>query len=320
VTFAWPIGLLALLVLPLLIGLYIWQDRRRKRAAARFGNPALLPNVVDRAPGRWRFIPLTLVFLALTALLVGFARPHATVSVPREEATIVLALDVSRSMKAKDVEPTRLDAARLAAYEFSKQVPDKFRIGVISFATRAVVALPPTADRTLVRESLATLTPGEGTAIGDAVALALQMGKQQRSGDGATPPTSVLVISDGARDGGLVSPQEAAERARKQGVPVYTVLVGTPNGTVEETLTGGYRRIIRVPPNPETLQQLVQATNGEFFTAVDDEGLTQVYEDLGSRLGEKKESREVTDYFAAGGAMLLLVGGGLSALFFRRVV
>jgi Ca-activated chloride channel family protein len=252
-------------------------------------------------------------------MLVGVARPHATVSVPREEATVVLALDVSRSMKADDVKPTRLDAARLAAFEFSQDVPEKYRIGIVSFATRAVVALPPTADRSLVRESLATLTPGEGTAIGDAVALALQMGKEQRS-DGAIPPTSVLLISDGARDGGIVSPQEAAQRARTQGVPVYSVLVGTPEGTVEETLVGGYRRIIRVPTNPETLQQLAEATQGEFFTAVDEEELAQVYEDLGSRLGKRKETREITDYFAAGGAMLLLMGGGLSAMFFRRVV
>lgn len=319
-SFGWPLGLVGLAVLPLVVGLWLWHDRRRARVAARFARPALLPNVVDRAPGQLRFLPLGLILLALTAMLVGVARPHATVSVAREEATVVLALDVSRSMKATDVEPTRLDAARLGAKDFLAEVPEKFRVGVVSFATRAVVALPPTDDRTLVEQSLDTLATGEGTAIGDAVALSLQLGRRQREADGTTPPTSVLLISDGARDGGLLDPQAAAERARKQGVPVYTVLLGTPDGVVEEALPGGFRRIIRVPPSPETLQQIAQISGGEFFTAVDDEGLSQVYEELGSRLGEREESREITDWFAAGSALLLLAGGGLSAVLYRRVV
>lgn len=319
-TFGWPVALVALVVVPLLAALYVWHDRRRRLAAARFGNPALLPNVVDRAPGRLRFVPLVLIFLALTAMLVGVARPHATVSVQREEATVVLALDVSRSMKATDVPPTRLEAARAAAKVFLGEVPEKFRVGIVSFATRAVVALPPTDDRDLAGQALDTLNPGEGTAIGDAVALSLQMGRRERGPDGTNPPTSVLLISDGARDGGILAPQAAAERARKQRVPVYTVLVGTPNGVVEETLPGGFRRQIRVPPSAETLAMIAQVSGGEFFAAVTNEDLTKVYEDLGSRLGERRESREITDYFAAGGAMLLLTGGALSALFFRRVV
>ncbi len=178
--------------------------------------------------------------------------------------------------------------------------------------------MPPTEDRELVATSLATLTTGEGTAIGDAVALALKVGNEERE-DGTVPPRSILLISDGARDGGQVEPAEAAEAAKKQNVPVYTVLVGTEAGVVEETLPGGFRRTIQVPPSPETLEQLAAATGGEFFTALDDEGLTQVYEELGSRLGEREELREITDLFAAGGAMLLLAGGALSAFLFRRV-
>lgn len=318
-SFDWPIALAGLVLVPLLVVLYAWHDRRRAKVAARFANPALLPNVIDRAPGRLRFLPLVLLFVALTAMIVGVARPHATVNVPREEATVVLALDVSRSMKATDVQPTRLEASRAAAKTFLAEVPEKFRVGVVTFATRAVVALPPTDDRDLASASLDSLTTGEGTAIGDAVALSLQIGRQQREDDGAIPPTSVLLISDGARDGGILDPNLAAERARKQGVPVYTVLVGTPNGVVEEALPGGLRRIIRVPTSPETLTQIAQATDGEFFTAVDDEGLRQVYEELGSRLGTREERREITDFFAAGSAMLLLTGGMLSAVLFRRV-
>ena len=318
-SFGWPLALVGLVLVPLLAVLYVWHDRRRDRVAARFGNPALMPNVVDRQPGKLRFVPLVVLLVALAAMVVGVARPHATLDVAREEATVVLALDVSRSMKADDVDPTRLDAARNAAKQFMDDVPDKFRIGIVSFATRAVVALPPTQDRELAARSLDTLKSGEGTAIGDAVALALQIGRRQREDDGSIPPTSVLVISDGARDGGILDPDEAAGRARKLGVPVYTVLVGTPDGVVEETLPGGLRRIIQVPTNPAILSRVAEISGGKFFTAVDEEGLNGVYEELGSRLGKKREDREITDFFAAGSAMLLLTGGALSAVFFRRV-
>ena len=318
-SFTWPIVLLGLAALPILVALYLWQEQRRTRSQAEFGNPALLPNVVDRTPGKLRYLPLAILLLALGAMIVGVARPHATVSVPREEATVILAMDVSRSMKATDIEPTRLDAARAAAKVFLAEVPEKFRVGVVSFATRAAVGVPPTEDRALVETALDSLIPGEGTAIGDAVALSIQLGQRQRAGDDAAPPRAILLISDGARDGGRVDPAEAAAQAKALEIPVYTVLVGTPDGVVEETLTGGFRRIIQVPPNPETLEQLAAATRGEFFQALDDEGLRKVYEDLGSRLGEREEVREVTDVFAAGAAVLLLFGGTLSAFLFRRV-
>ena len=318
-SFTWPIVLIGLLVIPALVALYLWSERRRIRSQARFGNPSLLPNVVDRAPGRLRFLPVALLLLALGAMVVGVARPHATVDVKREEATVILAIDVSRSMKATDVPPTRLDAARSAAKAFLGEVPEKFRVGVVAFATRAALGVPPTEDRALVVAALDSLRPGEGTAIGDAVALSLRVGQKQKERDGVVPPRTILLISDGAQDGGRVAPSDAAKQAKAQGVPVYTVLVGTRDGVVEETLTGGFRRIIRVPPSPETLEQLASATGGTFFTAPDSEQLRQVYEDLGSRLGVRKESREVTDVFAAGAAALLFAGGALSVFFFRRV-
>jgi Ca-activated chloride channel homolog len=316
-TFQWPLVLLALLVVPLLAALYVVRERRRTAFASAFANPALLPNVIDKAPGPRRHLPLVLMLLGLTAIVVGVARPHMDVNVKREEATIVLAVDVSRSMKAEDVAPTRLDAARKAAKAFVARVPEKFRVGVVSFATRAVVGVAPTEDRSLVEASLDTLAPGEGTAIGDAVALSTRVGRHR--GGEAEAPRSVLLISDGARDGGAVTPQAAAQQAKRLRVPVYTVLVGTPEGVVEETLTGGLRQIIRVPPAPDTLREIAQLSGGDFFTATDAEGLERVYEELGSRLGTRKQSREVGDYFAGGAAAFLLAGGALSALWFRRV-
>jgi Ca-activated chloride channel family protein len=318
VTFDWPLALLALLLIPLLVGLYLLRERRRTAFAAGFANPALLPNVIDRAPGLRRHLPLILMLLGLTAIVLGVARPHATVNVKREEATIVLAIDVSRSMKADDVEPTRLDAARNAAKAFLGEVPEKYRVGVVSFATRAVVGVVPTEDRSLVEASLDTLAPGEGTAIGDAVALSTRVGQPRQADQDSAPPRSILLISDGSRDGGAVDPQVAARRAKQLKVPVYTVLVGTEDGVIEETLTGGLRQIIRVPPNPDTLRAIAQLSGGEFFTATDAEGLDRVYEELGSRLGTRKESREIGDYFAGGAAAFLLAGGALSALWFRR--
>jgi Ca-activated chloride channel family protein len=320
VSFTWPIGLVGLVALPLVVAAYVWYERRRRASQAAFGNPDLLPNLVERGPGRLRHLPLVVLLLALVAMIVGVARPEATVSVPREEATIVLAIDVSRSMKATDVEPTRLDAAREAAVAFLAEVPEKFQVGVVSFATRAAVAVPPTEDRALVEEALALLTPGEGTAIGDAVALSLQIAQPVVEEGEEPPPRSILLISDGTQDGGRVEPAAAVRLAREQGVPVYSVLLGTPEGIVEETLPGGFRRVLQVPPSPETLEQISTGTGGELFTAPDAEQLRTVYEDLGSRLGTREEPREITDVFAAGAALLLLVGGTLSAFLFRRVV
>jgi len=318
VRFDWPLALVALAVLPVLVALYLDRDRRRVASQASFGNPDLLPNIVDRSPGRLRYLPPITLLVALVFLIVGVARPHATVKVPREEATIILAIDVSRSMKANDVQPTRLDAARVAAKTFLDQVPEKFQVGVVTFATRAAVGVAPTTDRDLVNASLDTLKPGEGTAIGDAVALSLRVGRPQDKGV-HVPPRAIVLISDGAQDGGRIKPTDAAQQAKRQGVPVYTVLVGTPDGVVQESLPGGLRRIIHVPPSPETLQQVASDSGGQFFTALDTTQLSKVYENLGSRLGKRSEDREITDVFAAVAAGLLLVSGLTSAFLLRGV-
>lgn len=318
-TFTWPIALLGLVLVPLLAWAYIVWDRRRRASQAAFGNLDLLPNVVHRSPGRLRILPLALLLAAVAVLIVGVARPHATLSVPREEATIVLAVDVSRSMKATDVKPTRLDAARTAAKTFVGRIPRKFSVGVVSFATRAAVGLPPTDDRTLVDAALDSLRPGEGTAIGDAVALSLRLGQAGVARTEPRPPRAIVLLSDGARDGGRIAPSTAAAQAKRQGVPVYSVLIGTRAGTVEESLTGGFRRIIRVPPSPETLQAISKTSGGEFFTATNAASLDRVYEDLRSRLGRKKERREVTDVFAGAAGLLALVAAGISTFLFRSV-
>jgi Ca-activated chloride channel family protein len=318
-SFQSPLALVALIVVPLLVAAYVLYERRRMSSATRFGNPALLPNVVHRAPGIRRHLPLAVLLAGLAAMIVGVARPHATVSVPREEATVLLAIDVSRSMKARDVRPSRLDAARAAALAFLRRVPEKFRVGIVTFGSRAVVALAPTVDRSLAQVALGSIRPGEGTALGDAIVLAVRLGGRERARDGTRPPTAVLLISDGKPEGGRASPRAAIRLARARGVRVSTVLVGTSSGVVREKLTGGFTQIIRVPASPGTLRQVARATGGEFFTARTDERLKEVYERLGSQLGHRKEDREITDFFAGGSAALLLVGGALSLAWFRRV-
>jgi Ca-activated chloride channel family protein len=223
-------------------------------------------------------------------------------------------------MTATDVRPSRLEAARVAARSFMLKVPDKFRIGIVAFGSRAVVALPPTDNRAIASQALDALRAGEGTALGDAIVIGAQLGQRQRSADGTRTPTAVLVISDGANQGGRTTPEAAIKRARQLHVPVYAVLVGTPDGVVQHKLTGGFTERIKVPPNAKTLQTVAQQTGGIFFTARDDERLKEVYEQLGSRLGHTRKSREISDLFAAGSIGLLLTGATLSMVLFRRLV
>jgi Ca-activated chloride channel family protein len=301
------------------IGGYVLLERRRERDAAKFGNPDLLPGVVDRKPGRLRHLPLAVLLVGLVAMVMGVARPHANVTIARQQATVMLAMDVSRSMRATDVKPSRLAAAVKDADAFVKKIPSKFRIGIVSFGSQARIALPPTSDRNLVHQALADLHAGEGTAIGDAVALSVKIARRERTSDGKIPPTAVLMISDGARDGGRTPPATAARAAKAAHIPVYTIVLGTQDGTVTNTLTGGYREIIHVPPSPQTLQQIAQLSGGRSFTVASDSRLKEVYSRLGSLLGHRTENREITDVFAGSAAVLLLVGGGLSLAWFRRM-
>jgi len=318
-SFQWPLALVGLVVVPVLVAAYVWRERRRAQFAARFTTPDLLPNLVDAAPSWRRHVPLAVLLVALTAMVVGVARPHATVSVKREQATVILAIDTSLSMGAHDVKPSRLGAARSKARTFLDQIPSKYRVAVVGFAGRAYVALPPTDDRTLAQTALHSLHTAEGTSLGDAIALATQLARRQRAADGTIPPSAIVVISDGANLSGRTTPGTAALRARSSHIPIYAILVGTQDGVINVPLANGFEAQMRVPPSPETLRTLAQVTGGRFFTAPSSARLREVYERLGSRLGKRRESREITDLFAGGSAALLLAGGALSALWFRRV-
>ena len=317
--FAQPFALIALVAVPLLAFLWRRNEQRRRAAGARFSSLALLPNLAPQQPGRLRYVPIALLLLALTAMIVGAARPHTHISVPRKEATVVLAIDVSRSMTAQDVHPSRLAAAQTAGDAFLAKVPSTYDVALVAFGSRAFVAVPPTTDHALVRTGLSGLVPGEGTAIGDAIMLAAQLGQKQKAHLGVVPPTTVLMISDGTRDGGRTAPLTAARRAKALGVTISTVLVGTQAGVVTKSLVGGYQEQIRVPPSPGTLEQIAKTTGGQFFRARTSVALSKVYAHLATRVGHTTVDREVTDLFAAGSIVALLVSGALSMFWFRRI-
>jgi Ca-activated chloride channel family protein len=318
-TFEWPIALLGLLAVPLAVYGYVLLERRRKQQAAAFANPALVPNLIGRRPGRLRHLPPVLVLVALVALTIGVARPHADLSVKREEATIVLALDTSRSMVATDVPPSRLAVAQEAVRRFLDALPPAYRVGMVSFAQSATTVLPATTNREVAKRALANLRAGDGTALGEGIARAVQVTQRVRTADGHRPPAAILVLSDGAQTQGVLQPLPAAQRARRLRIPVYTVAFGTNAGVVEVVDDEGFKTRVTVPPDPPTLRRVAAATGGRFYAAPTAAQLNAVYEELGSRVGTVKEDREITAAFAAGGAALLLAAGGLSAFLFGRL-
>jgi Ca-activated chloride channel family protein len=340
-TFATPLALLALPLIPLTVLALVMARRRRIRYAIRYPALDVLAGVVERERrGRW--IPAALLVLALTALLLGAARPMARVPVPRDEATVMLVIDVSGSMNADDVDPTRIEAAQRAASRFLDRLPERFQVGLITFASEAETLVPPTTDREAVRQGLATLNANGGTAMGDGLARALDVieaARQEATGGAAgptttldpggsgTPPTTVdpgtqqpagvppavtLLLSDGANSAGG-DPFIQAERARQLRVPVYTIALGTANGVLRQPNAFGGTRIQPVPPDPESLARIAETTNGRFFEAPTSDNLTAVYDSLGSRIGFRLEEREVTVAFTAAGLLLLAAAGAMRA-------
>jgi len=318
-SFAWPLALLSLLTLPLAVGGYLLLERRRRAQAAAFASPALVPNLVGRNPGRLRHLAPALALLALAFLATGLARPHATVSVRQEQATVVLAMDTSRSMVATDVPPSRLAVAQRAVRRFLQELPEGYRVGMVSFAQSAQTVLPATANRQTAQAALRNLRTGDGTALGEGIARAIQVAQKVPAEAGKKPPASILVLSDGAQTQGVLEPKAAAQSARKLRIPVYTVAFGTDQGVVEVVDDNGFRQRVTVPPDPPTLREVSQLTGGRFYAAPNAAQLNAVYEELGSRIGSVKKEREITAAFTAGGAFLLLAAGGVSAFLFGRL-
>jgi len=312
VSFAAPWLLLGLLLVPPLVPAYGLTERRRRRAAAAFAAPPTAVSVVPRRPGWRRHAPHALAGLALAGLIVALARPQVSVAVPAEQASIVLTMDHSGSMQATDVAPSRLVAARAAGEAFLAEVPRKVRVGGVVFDHRAQAIQDPTTDRAALRDALRdAMKPSGGTATGDAIAASLAILEAQRGNGAKRPPGAIVLLSDGESTSGR-DPVAVADEARRAGVPVYTVALGTPEGTLPDGEP--------VPPDTASLRAIAERSGGQAFTAQDAGGLSAVYERLGSQVAMKQEPREITGAFAGAAIVLLLGGGGLSLRWFRRLI
>jgi Ca-activated chloride channel family protein len=317
-SFLHPVVLVALAAIPLLIVWYSREQRRRARAESAFVTPALAASVAPRRP-RWRrHVPMLAFALALAVLIVAAARPQRTVAETVDTASIMLANDTSGSMAATDVAPSRLAAAERAASRFLDSVPASVRVGLLEFNTKVTVLQSPTRDHGLLRAALAQLRVTGGTAIGDALRTALRtLANVPREG-GKQPPGAIVLLSDGASDVGS-DPLTAAEQAATRHIPVYTVVLGTPTGTVKEKRGAG-TVTVPVPPDPQQLAQIARLSHGQSFTATNAKGLDTVYQRLGSELGHRKVKREITAGFAGGGLLLLLLGSAASLMWFGRLI
>jgi Ca-activated chloride channel family protein len=333
-----PLLLLTLLVVPIAVAVYLLAERRRMRYAISYTNLDVLASVVGGRSLR-RYVAPVLFLLSLAALCVALARPQRSTLIASDRATVILVIDVSGSMHARDVKPTRLGAAQAAVHTFLERVPKRVRVALIAFSSEAEVAAPPSTNREVVRASvdeLGFLQGYGGTAIGDALAAAVQLGKQAvRNQTGPetiaytatkpSSPVSILFLSDGKQTRGALQPLQGAQLAKTAGIPVYTVALGTPNGVLYPFAGGlgggggGVPRRIPVPPDPETLSAIANTTGGKFFNARSADALQSAYKELGSKLGRVPGHNEVTNELLALAALVLVAAGVLSARWAPRL-
>ena len=344
--FIWPSLLFLLLLVPLLIGAYVWLLKRRKKLAVSYANLALVRQAIKKGPSWRRHIPPALMLLALTLMLIAAARPVATIKLPSNKQTIILAMDVSGSMRATDVEPTRMVAAQNAAKAFLADLPRDVRVGIVAFAGTATLAQLPTLSRedlvTAIDRfqlqrgtatgngivmSLATLFPDDGIDIGqmqwgkpESKARKIEdAGKEKKAAEPVAPGSytsaAIIMLTDGQRTTG-VDPMEAAKMAADRGVRVFTVGIGTVAG---ETI-GFEGWSMRVRLDEETLKKIAAVTRGDYFYAGNAKDLKKVYAALNSRLTMEKKENEISALFAAAGALLAMIAAALSMFWFNRIL
>lgn len=313
-TFLSPMWLLLLIPVVLLATAYVIMFLRRSRYAVRFTNLDLLDKVAPKGPGWRRHVPASAFGVMLILLVVGFARPEAEVQVPRERATIMVAFDVSASMLATDVSPSRFYAAQDAARQFVRGLPERFNLGLVPFSGNGAVAVPPTTDRAAVLGAIDRLTTDSGTAIGEAVFSSLDAIRalDERSAEDP-PPAHIVLLSDGSNTTGRTV-SEAMREAAERGVPVTTIAYGTPDGEID---LGG--RSVPVPVDAPALQELAEGTGGGFYEAVSGDELQAVYEDIGSSVGYRTERQEIWPWFVGVGLLGAVVAAGTSLLWFSRI-
>lgn len=344
--FLWPQFLWLLLAAPLLVLIYLWLLQRKKKLALRYASLSIVREAMGTGQRVRRHIPPLLFLLAMIALLIAAARPLAVVTLPSNQQTIILAMDVSGSMRAADVQPNRLVAAQEAAKSFIKDLPRHVKVGIVAFAGSAQVAQMPTTNREDLVTAIDAFQLQRATATGNAIVVSLatlfpdagielsDFGPQGRDRGlpieraGRPPPkeftpvapgsftsAAIIMLTDGQRTTG-VDPLEAAKVAADRGVRVYTVGVGTVDG---ETI-GFEGWSMRVRLDEETLKAIANKTEAEYFYAGTAQDLKKVYDELSSRLTVEKKETEISALFALGAALLSLLSAGLSLLWFNRIL
>jgi len=323
VSFREPTVLLGFALLPVAMLAYLAMQRRRRREAVAFANPALLGGLLTARPGWRRHLPVVLLLLAAAAMILALARPQRSVAAPQRAATVVLVNDVSGSMRANDVAPDRLTAAVESAKVLLDKTPDNFRLGLVTFADYAQQLVAPTTDRGAVTGALERMIADGGTAMGDGLARGLQTAQTPvptQDGKGTRKlPAIIVLLSDGKNTLGVNDPLDIAEQARRARIPIYAIALGTDAGEVVQRDAFGFTQRIPVPPDKETLRQIASTTGGRFFEAVSADDAEDIYSRIGTRLTSRPEQREVTVAFAGGAFVLLLAGGALSLIWFGRL-
>lgn len=364
-TFIWLEALWLLLLVPVLVLAYLWLLRRKKKAAIRYANLAIVKQAMGRGLAWRRHVPPALLLLAVTVLILAVARPAAVLTLPSNRATIILAMDVSGSMRAPDVDPTRIEAAQKAAKQFIADQPSDVQIGIVAFASTALLVQTPTIDRTALDAAIDRFQLRRGTAIGDGVLVSLAtifpetkfdvtpgantdgLGTLQNFGPGSSllggsnslsqslddqsnnvstnaqhipvKPGSdenavIILLTDGATTTGK-DPIQAGQVAANYGVRVYTVGFGSAKGAVVDF--GGFS--MRAMPDLDTLKKIADTTNAQFFDAQSSDDLNKIYKSLTAKLSTERKLTEISFIFAGVGALLALVGAGLSMLWFGRI-
>ncbi|TMG99301.1 MAG: VWA domain-containing protein [Betaproteobacteria bacterium] len=340
--FVWPDLLWLLALLPALVALYLWLLLRRKKLTVRYASLSLVKQALGKGPGWRRHVPPLLLLLALATLLVATARPLAVVTLPSQQETIILAMDVSGSMRATDVHPSRIVAAQEAAKSFVKELPRTVRVGIVSFAGTAAVVQPPTQSREDIFAAIDRFQLQRATAIGSGIVLSLAtlfpddgIDLSQITGQRSMPPGpgekpkkeftpvppgsygsgAIILLTDGQRTTGP-DPLDAAKMAADRGVKVYTVGIGTKDGEI----IGFEGWSMRVRLDEDTLKSISNLTRAEYFYAGTAADLKKVYESLSTRLVVEKKETEISGLFAAAAALLVVVAAGLSVAWFGRVL
>jgi len=318
-TFLAPSRFWLLLGVAALAAIYVFLQQRRQAYTVRFTNLDLLRSVAPRSPGWRRHVPAVVMLMALTALVVAVARPARVEKVPRERATVIMAIDTSLSMMAEDVPPNRLVAAQEAAVEFLDTIPDQMNVGLVSFNGTGTILVPPTTDRLRVRNAIEGLELDERTAIGEAIFASLQAIRQAPIAEGdesnESVPATIVLMSDGKTTVGRPD-SVGADAAREAGVPVNTIAFGTDHGVI---ILPSEPAPVPVDVDREALQAVADATGGKAFSAESEGELSEVYRNIGSSIGYEEEFREVALWFVGLGMVFLFLSSALSLLWFSRL-